>query len=253
VSSREDWQRRLGPLYGGAVALVHSTPWRWPVEVADEPRSPAWLVVLGLPVGALAWVAAALAQGVGIPLPVCALIGIAALTIGGAALGERGLVEQVDRWQDAGDGAERAGDGPRTTAAVIALVLVTGARIGAVIAIAPADWLALFLAVAVAGRWAAVLLQALGDPIAEPGARRSLVAAPAPAWLTAALTAAVAALAVAALGGAGIAALGVAGALALGLGIDAQRRDGGLTATGVAFVGALAELIMLLVATIALP
>jgi len=39
VPSRDDWQRRLGPLYGGAVALVHSTPWRWPTEVGDDPRA----------------------------------------------------------------------------------------------------------------------------------------------------------------------------------------------------------------------
>ena len=44
--------RRLGPLYGGAVALVHSTPWQWPDAVADEPRSPAWLVALGALIGA---------------------------------------------------------------------------------------------------------------------------------------------------------------------------------------------------------
>src|SRR5690242_10084694 len=39
VASRDDWQRRLGPLYGGAVALVQSTPWRWPAEVGDAPRT----------------------------------------------------------------------------------------------------------------------------------------------------------------------------------------------------------------------
>ena len=48
MPSREDWQRRLGPLYGGAVALVHSTPWRWPLALGDgdEARSPGWIVAL---------------------------------------------------------------------------------------------------------------------------------------------------------------------------------------------------------------
>ncbi|HEY0191990.1 MAG TPA: hypothetical protein VGC42_12810, partial [Kofleriaceae bacterium] len=73
MATREDWQRRLGPLYGGAVALVHSTPWRWPVEVGGEPRAGGWLVALGVPVGAAAWLVAALVQAAGIPALIAAL------------------------------------------------------------------------------------------------------------------------------------------------------------------------------------
>src|SRR3954468_17528366 len=80
VSTREDWQRRLGPLYGGAVALVNSTPWRWPTEVGDEARSPGWIVALGVPVGLSAWLVAIAAKAVGIPQPLAALLGVTMLT-----------------------------------------------------------------------------------------------------------------------------------------------------------------------------
>ena len=49
--------RRLGPLYGGAVALVSSTPWRWPDAVTSESRSSLWVVLIGLPIGFVAWLA----------------------------------------------------------------------------------------------------------------------------------------------------------------------------------------------------
>jgi hypothetical protein len=42
------------------------------------------------------------------------------------------------------------------------------------------------VATAVTGRWAAVFLQALADPILDEDAPRSLVAKPAPVWLIAA-------------------------------------------------------------------
>ena len=246
MSSREDWQRRLGPLYGGAVALVHSTPWRWPTEVGDDDRSAGWVVALGVPIGLAAWVIAALAHAAGIPAPLAAILGLAMLSLGGAALIERGLVERIDHWH----GQDRT-DRAVTATSVLALVLATITRAGAVAFVAPGHWLPLFLATAVAGRWAAVLLQALGDPIHPLDGRRSLVATPAPAWLTAAISGGVAVLVIFALGKAGIAALALAALGAFGFGLEAQRRDGGLSAPVVAFTAAVAELLVLLIATIA--
>src|SRR5437764_592332 len=75
--------RRLGPLYGGAVALVHSTPWRWPDAIADEARSPSWIVVLGAPIGVVAWCVAALGK-----------IGIVALALAAAIIFGIGLDAQ---------------------------------------------------------------------------------------------------------------------------------------------------------------
>lgn len=244
VSTREAWQRRLGPLYGGAVALVHSTPWRWPTEVGDDARSPGWIVALGVPVGACAWVVAALAHAAGLPAPLAAILGLAMLAIAGAALVERGLVERIDQWQ----GTSRT-DRATTTAAVLALVFVTMVRAVAIAVVPPGEWLLVFLATAVVGRWSAVLLQALGDPIRHEETRRSLVATPAPAWLTAAISAGVAVLAIVALGKAGIIALALAAVAAFGLGLEAQRRDGGLSAPVVAFAAAVGEVLVLLVAT----
>jgi len=130
-------------------------------------------------------------------------------------------------------------------------VLVTVVRAGAVAFVAPHHWLALFLATAVAGRWAAILLQSLGDQIPQLDGRRSLVATPAPAWLTAAISVAVAALVIFALGKIGIVALALGALAAFGFGLEAQRRDAGLSAPVVAFAAAVAELVVLLVATIA--
>ncbi|HEV7555700.1 MAG TPA: hypothetical protein VGO00_09615, partial [Kofleriaceae bacterium] len=86
MPTREDWQRRLGPLYGGAVALAHSTPVRWPELATDESRSPSWIVVLGAPIGVLAYVVAALGQAVGLPAAVSSTLGIVMLSVASAAL-----------------------------------------------------------------------------------------------------------------------------------------------------------------------
>ena len=246
VSTREDWQRRLGPLYGGAVALVSSTPWRWPTKVGDEARSPGWVVALGVPIGLSAWAVAALAHAAGIPAPLAAILGLAMLSVGGAALIERGLAERIDHWQ----GQART-DRATTAISVLALVLVTVVRAGTVASVRPGQWLLLFLATAVVGRWAAILLQSLGDPIEQQDGRRSLVATPAPAWLTAAISAGVGVLAIFSLGKAAVIALALAALAAFGFGLEAQRRDGGLSAPVVAFTAAVAELLVLLVATVA--
>jgi len=250
VPTRDDWQRRLGPLYGGALALVHSTPWRWPTEVGDDPRAAGWLVVLGVPVGVVAWIAATLTHAAGLPRSIAALVGLATLSLASAALVERGLAERIDQWdgRDLRDGRDRAR--APGVAALLVLVFTTLVRAAAVVALPPASWLAVLVATAVAGRWSAMFIQALGDPINHDDARRSLVAAPAPAWLVAALSLGVAVVTVVAIGKAGILALALAAIAAFALGLEAQRRDGGLSGPAVATVAAVGELAVLLIATI---
>lgn len=243
MPSREDWQRRLGPLYGGAVALVHSTPWRWPTEVGDDTRSAGWVVALGVPIGLFGWAIAELAYAAGLPAPLAAILGLAMLSVGGAALIERGLAERIDHWHGRAE-ADRAS----TSTSVLALVLVAIMRAGSIAVVAPAHWMLLFLAIPVTGRWAAILLQALGDPIERLDGRRSLVATPAPAWLTAAISGGVVALVLFALGKSGIVAVALAALAAFGFGLEAQRRDGGLSAPVVAFTAAVAELLVILIA-----
>ena len=95
-----------------------------------------------------------------------------------------------------------------------------------------------------------MVLQALGDPIVAERDRRSLVATPSPAWLTAAISAGVLALAIVAIGKIGILAMAIAAIATFGLGLEAQRRDGGLSAPAVATAAAIAELGFLLISTI---
>lgn len=242
MTTRDDWQRRLGPLYGGAVALVHSTPWRWPSEVGDDPRGAGWLVALGVPIGLTAWAAAALVQAAGFPVAVAALFGLAALTVGSAALIERGLVERVDHW----DGAARAPG----IAAILVLVFVTLLRAAAIVALPPSKWLAVLVATALVGRWSAMFVQALGEPIRNDHSDRSLVVVPAPAWIVAAISAAVAVITIVAIGKAGILALAIGAIAAFALGLESQRRDGGLSPPAVATVAAIGELAVLLIATL---
>ena len=242
MTSREDWQRRLGPLYGGAVALVHSTPWRWPTEVSDDARSSGWIVALGVPVGLVSWAVAALVRGAGISPAVAAIAGLAMLSLASAALVERGVADRVDRWADQVQSP--------SVPSLLVLVFATLLRAAAMLSLPPGQWLGVLVATAVVGRWAAVFLQALGDPILGDDGRRSLVATPTPAWLTAALGLGVAALAVVALGKAGIVALAIAAIAAFSLGLEAQRRDGGLSAPVVAVAAAIGELAVLVIATI---
>ena len=241
MSSREDWQRRLGPLYGGAVALVSSTPWRWPTEVREDSRSPGWIVALGIPVGFVSWLVAMLVHGAGVPQQISGVFGVAMLTAASATIVERGLCERIDHW------TRQSQPG---VASIVTLVLTMVVRVAAIIFIPASDWLLVFLATAVVGRWAAVFLQAIGDPILEDESRRSLVATQSPAWLTAAISAGVAALTILALGKAGIVALALAAIASFTLGLEAQRRDGGLSAPVVATAAAIGELLVLLVATI---
>jgi len=232
--------RRLGPLYGGAVALVGSTPWPWPTAVERETRSSFWVVAVGVPIGILGWLAAAAIRGIGAPVTIAAIAALAALTFASAALIERGVVERIDGLHVTT---------PSVTS-VLLLLFGTLVRAAAILALPQDRWLGVFVATSLVGRWAAVFLQALGDPIVDDETRRSLVATPAPAWLTAALSLGVAGFTVAQLGKAGIVALALSAAVAFGLGLDAQRRFRGLSMPVVSTVAAIAELLVLVVATL---
>src|SRR5450432_3472590 len=120
--------RRLGPLYGGAVALVHSTPWRWPNTITDEHRSPTWIVVLGAPIGVVAWLVAALVHAAGLPDQIAGVLGVAMLTVASAAIVERGLAERIEQWQGHG----RSGAGVPTVIALVFVTIVRAASIAAV-------------------------------------------------------------------------------------------------------------------------
>jgi len=240
--------RRLGPLYGGAVALVHSTPWRWPDSLAgNETRSPFWVVAIGAPIGLVAWLAAIAIRTLGLPVPLAALVGLATLTFASAAIVERGVVDRID---GRNEGTVAATGANPSTLATLILVFGTLLRAGAFVWLPPGKWFGVLLATALVGRWAAVFLQSLGDPILDDDAQRSLVVTPPPAWLTGGISIGICVIVGFALGKAGILAMVLAAAAAFALGLDAQRRDKGLSSPVVAMAAAIAELVLLLAATI---
>jgi hypothetical protein len=230
--------RRLGPLYGGALALVHSTPLRWQSDEASRPAS-YWMVAVGVVVGLAGYAVAAVLHAIGLPAPLAALFGLAVLTFATAALVERGVVSWVDR---------NTTHSP-SVLAIVVLVFGTLVRAAAIVLVAPEQWLGVFVVTALVGRSAAAFLQAVADPIVDDETPRSLVVARAPAWMTAALSAAVVVVAALALGKAGVIAMAIAAGLAFALGLAAQRRDGTLSAPVVATAAALGELVVLLTAT----
>jgi len=148
------------------------------------------------------------------------------------------LAERIDRIAPA----------PAPTIAVVVVLVI---RAAVVMALPPARWLGAFVAAPVIGRWTAALLQAIGDPITDARDDRSLVVVASPPWLTAAVSAGVVALAIVAIGKAAIAAVALAAAIGFALGVDAQRRDRGLSAPVVATAAVIGELVALIAATAA--
>jgi hypothetical protein len=201
-----------------------------------------------VPVGLVAWVAAMVFHAAGVPDVIGALVGLATLTAASAALVERGLVDSVDRWSRGR--VANALPGGMSVPSVLVLVFTTLVRAAAILSVPHTQWAWVFIATAVVGRWAAIFLQGLGDPIAHDESARSLVAVPAPAWLTAAISGAVVVLAVVALGKIGIVAMALAAVAVFAVGLATQRRDGGLSPGVVATAAAIGELLVLLVATI---
>lgn len=232
MTSRDLWKRRLGPLWGGALALASSSAllptdadWR-----EDAPRA-AWLVAVGGVLGAAGYAAAALGRAAGLPLTVCATLAALVTLAGGALLGERAAAAFV------------RGHGDLAAALVAGAVLL---RAQLVAALPPEHWLPALVAAAAIGRWSAAFLQSLGDPILAPPAR-SLVTAPPAAWELGAITAALGLGAYLTLGPAPLLAMALGAAAAFALGLHAQRRRGGLDAKVVGAVALAGELGALLV------
>lgn len=232
MSSRDLWKRRLGPLWGGALALSSSSAllpdssdWR-----DDAPRA-AWLVVVGAVVGVAGYAAAALGGAAGLPLEVCATVAALVTLASGALLGERATASLL------------RGQGELAAALVAGAVLL---RAQLVAALPFEAWLPALAGASAIGRWSAAFLQSLGDPILDAPAR-SLVAAPPAAWELGAITAALALASYLTLGGAPLWAMALAAAAAFALGLHAQRRRGGLDAKVVGAAALAGELGALLV------
>ena len=242
VADRDEWMRRLGPVYPGLVALARTTalvPSETPrATEADVGRAAAWVVAVGALIGVAGFLAVELFVKIGATRALAALVGVVAISLIGGGVAERGLA----RWMR----KVRLGEG--VTVAASALL-----RWVALVSIEPSRWAPVLLVAPVVGRWAAVFLQALADPAPFDRSGRSLVVGqPAPP-ITVALSAGVCVAAVLGLGWIGIGALAVAAAGAFAIGLRAQRQAGGIDAEVVGAAAVIAELVVWVAAALAFP
>jgi cobalamin synthase len=222
--------RRLGPLYPALVALGRTTIVRPPPELRpvgdDLPRSAPWVIALAVVIGFVGWVAAWLPARGGAAPVLAAAVAVAVVALLGGAVIETGFLHWAER---------RTGRAAPVTSGAMALI-----RFGALASVRPGRWLAALVAAELVGRWSALLLQRLGDPILDDADRPGLSMGEVSWAVVGVVSAAVAAAAGWMFGWAGIVALVVAGACAFGLGLEAQRRDGqpdGETLAAAALVG----------------
>jgi adenosylcobinamide-GDP ribazoletransferase len=251
MADRDDWMRRLGPLYPGAVAIRQTTAMPWPGDLRatedDSVRAAPWMVVVGGVLGVAAWLVGWLVARLGLTAALAGALAIVTLGVLSAALLDVGLARTVERWLGRDDdevgGVGAAGLG---AAGITALVGASLLRVVALLSIRPSAWLAALVVAPLIGRWAALALQRLGDLLEAPAPdRRSLVVGEV-SWGTLALvTAGVAVIAGLGLGLAGLLLLVAAAAVAFAIGLVAEKRRGGLDASTLAAVAALAEVIAL--------
>jgi adenosylcobinamide-GDP ribazoletransferase len=244
--------RRLGPLYPGAVAIRQTTAMRWPSELRATPddavRAAPWMVAVGAALGVVAWVVGWITGELGVVPALRGALAVLALIALSAALLDVGLARTVERWLRTGSGdpddldpGTRTGIGPAGVTALVSSALI---RIVAVIAIRPSAWLAALVVAPLIGRWAALLLQRLGD-VLEPASndRRSLIVGEVSWAQVGIVTGLVTLITVLGLGVSGLLVLAAAGAVAFAIGLTSERRRGGLDGDALAAAAAACELI----------
>jgi adenosylcobinamide-GDP ribazoletransferase len=247
ADDREQWMRRLGPLYPGAVALRQTTAIRWPGELRatadDSQRSAPWMVAMGAALGVAAWVVGWIAGELGVVPALRGALAVIALIALSAALLDVGLARTVERWL----ARDEDGAPPLGAAGVTALIGTALLRVVAMLAIRPSAWLAALVVAPLIGRWAALLLQRLGDVLEAPaGDRRSLVVGEIGWAQVGIVTGLVALIAVLGLGWSALAVVAAAGAVAFAVGLASERRRGGLDGDALAAAAACCEVLAFL-------
>lgn len=242
MADRDEWMRRLGPLYPGAVAIRQTTAVRWPSDLRttseDAERSAPWVVVIGAVLGVAAWLVGWTAGLLGVVPALRGALAVVTLTALTAALLDLGLARTVERWMGRAD--DDPALGPAGTTALLSGALL---RMVAVVSIRPSAWLAALVVAPLVGRWSALCLQRLGDVLEPPvSGRRSLLVGGVTWWQVGIVTALVAIVAVLGLGFAALLILAAVGALIFVLGLVVERNRGGLDGHALAAVAALAEL-----------
>jgi adenosylcobinamide-GDP ribazoletransferase len=252
VADRDEWMRRLGPLYPGAVAIRQTTAMRWPADlratIDDAVRAAPWMVVIGGLIGVAAWLVGWLVGQLGVAPAVRGAVAIVSLSLFGAAILDVGLARTIERWfgRD-GDDVAPGGLGAIGAAGTTALLAGAVVRVVAFLAIRPSAWLAALVVTPLVGRWAALALQSLGEVIEPPVAdRRSLLVGDVGWGQAIVVTAAVAVVAVVALGWAALLILVVAAAVGFGIGLATERSRGGLDGQTLAATAAVCEVVALI-------
>jgi cobalamin synthase len=239
VPDRDEWMKRLGPVYPGLVALARTTalvPADTPrATEADLGRAAAWVIAVGVVIGAAAWLAVEIMVRLGATPALAGLVAVVGTVLVGGGLAERGLAKWTAR--------ARLGE-PLTIGSIVLLRWV------ALISVAPSRWTAVLFVVPLVGRWAAVFLQALADPAPFERGARSLVVGQPTFPVTVVLTGLVGAAAVMGLGWTGAGAVAICAGVAFGIGLRAQRRAGGIDADVVASTAVIAEIIVAVIAAL---
>jgi cobalamin synthase len=251
VADRDEWMRRLGPLYPGAVAIRQTTVMRWPSDlratIDDAVRAAPWMVIIGGVLGVVAWIAGWLVARLGVPAALSGAVAITTLSLLGAAIADVGLARTVERWLGRGEDAAAAPPlapiGPAGTTALLAGGVV---RVVAFLSIRPSAWLAALIVVPLVGRWSALTLQRLGEVLEPPAAdRRSLLVGDVTWGQVGMVSAIVVVAAVVAVGWSALLILLVAGLLSFVIGFLVERGRGGLDGHTLAATAAVCELIAL--------
>jgi adenosylcobinamide-GDP ribazoletransferase len=254
MADRDEWMRRLGPLYPGAVAIRQTTAMRWPVDLRatadDAVRAAPWMVVIGGVLGSVAFAVGWIVGKLGVAPAVSGALAILTLSVLSAAILDVGLARTVERWLrglpdvDAPAIAADSGLGAPGVSVLLATAML---RVVAIIAIRPSAWFAALVLAPLIGRWAALALQRLGDVLEPPAPeRRSLIVGEVGWGQVAVVTALVALLAVLGLGWSSLLILAVVAAVAFGIGLASERKRGGLDSHGLAAVAAVCEVIALI-------
>jgi cobalamin synthase len=239
---RDEWMRRLGPVYPGLVALARTTALVAPetprATEADLGRSAAWVIAVGALVGGAGWIVVKLLVEIGATPALAALAAVMAGGLIAGAIGERGLARYMAR--------ARLGE-PLTIGSTALVKWV------ALVSVAPPRWMAVLLVGPIVGRWSAVFLQALADPAPFERSTRSLVVGQPTFPVIAILTGLVCGAAILGLGWTGAIGVGLSAIIAFTIGLRSQRKSGGIDGDVVAAAAVFGELVLVVVAAMGFP
>jgi adenosylcobinamide-GDP ribazoletransferase len=251
VDARDEWMRRVGPLYPALVAVKQLTP--LPILRGVEPttedlsRAAVWFPPVGGIIGAVVSLIALLVIETDLVPAIAGALVVALAVVAGAALHERGFARAVENLIGGEDTDDPYRRRPIGLYGVVAVIGLLAARIFLLLGTDPDAWIPALLIAQIALRWCPIFLLRLGDRLGEPaGDERSLLVGEL-SWMALAFASGFALLVAVLFGGlAGLLAAVLVAAVAFGVGVYFQRRYGGLSANTLATAGVVCELVVLI-------